>query len=136
MEDRQILNVMLYKAETGAAWRELPNDTGLGKRSTTKFWQWSRIGTSVMLMQRVPVIAEAMDEPDREVAVDSRSYAFTSTRPVREPAWFTQGGNGSGPGPSEPFDHAVGRSCGGPTTNINRACDGHGRPSRRHLSNL
>lgn len=42
--------------------------------------------------------------------------------------WFTQGDNGSGPGHSEPVDHAIGRSRGGPTTKIHLACDGHGRP--------
>ncbi|MEU2140063.1 transposase [Nocardia rhamnosiphila] len=42
--------------------------------------------------------------------------------------WFTQGGNGSGCGHSEPVDHAIGRSRGGPTTKIHLACDGRGRP--------
>lgn len=42
--------------------------------------------------------------------------------------WFTQGDNGSGCGHSEPVDHAIGRSRGGPTTKIHLACDGHGRP--------
>lgn len=36
-----------------------------------RFWQRPRIGTSAMLVQRVPVIAEAMDELDREVSADS-----------------------------------------------------------------
>ncbi|QKV75525.1 transposase [Amycolatopsis sp. Hca4] len=31
-------------------------------------------------------------------------------------------------GHSEPGDHAIGRSRGGPTTEIHLACDGHGRP--------
>jgi transposase len=40
----------------------------------------------------------------------------------------TQGVHGSCDGHSEPDDHAIGRSRGGPTTKIHLACDGHGRP--------
>lgn len=40
----------------------------------------------------------------------------------------TQGASGSGDGQTEPDDHAIGRSRGGPTTKIHLACDGHGRP--------
>ncbi len=40
----------------------------------------------------------------------------------------TQGAYGSCGGHSEPDDHAIGRSRGGPTTKIHLACDGHGRP--------
>lgn len=57
-----------------------------------------------------------------------RWCSFIGTRPVLAPGWFTQGDNGSGCGHSEPVDHAIGRSRGGPTTKIHLACDGHGRP--------
>ncbi|MFJ1764800.1 hypothetical protein ACIOD2_31055 [Amycolatopsis sp. NPDC088138] len=40
----------------------------------------------------------------------------------------TQGEALSCGGQSEPGDHAIGRSRGGPTTKIHLACDGHGRP--------
>ncbi len=42
--------------------------------------------------------------------------------------WFTHGDNGSGGEHSEPVDHAIGRSRGGPITKIHLACDGLGRP--------
>src|ERR1700754_4273064 len=40
----------------------------------------------------------------------------------------TQGARGPGGGQTEPDDHAIGRSRGGPSTKIHLACDGHGRP--------
>jgi transposase len=36
-----------------------------------RFWRWARNGTLTTLVRRVRVIAEAIDELDREVAVDS-----------------------------------------------------------------
>lgn len=36
--------------------------------------------------------------------------------------------SGSCGGQTEPDDHAIGRSRGGPSTKIHLACDGHGRP--------
>lgn len=41
---------------------------------------------------------------------------------------LTQGARTDPGGHSEPDDHAIGRSRGGPTTKIHLACDGHGRP--------
>ncbi|PRY36931.1 hypothetical protein CLV43_111303 [Umezawaea tangerina] len=37
----------------------------------TRFWRWSRDGTLTMLVSKVRVVAEAVDELDREVSVDS-----------------------------------------------------------------
>jgi transposase len=57
------------------------------------------------------------------------SCALTSTPPgagARAPA--TQGAGGPAGGYTEPVDHAIGRSRGGPTTKIHLACDGHARP--------
>jgi hypothetical protein len=36
-----------------------------------RFWRWARNGTLTMLVKKVRVIAEAIDELDREVSVDS-----------------------------------------------------------------
>lgn len=40
----------------------------------------------------------------------------------------TQGDGETDRGQTEPDDHAIGRSRGGPTTKIHLGCDGHGRP--------
>jgi transposase len=53
------------------AWRDLPERYGPWKTVYNQFWQWSRNGALAMLVVKVRVIAEAIDELDREVSVDS-----------------------------------------------------------------
>jgi transposase len=71
VDDRRVINGMLFKAKTGVAWRDLPERYGPWKTVYNRFWRWSRNGTLTMLVTRVRVIAEAIDELDREVSVDS-----------------------------------------------------------------
>lgn len=62
---------MLFTAKTGVAWRDLPGRYGSWKTVCHRFWRWSRTGTLSALVAKVHVPAEAVDEPDREVPVDS-----------------------------------------------------------------
>jgi transposase len=62
---------MLYKAKTGIAWRDLPERYRPWKTVYNRFWRWARNGTLTMLVKRARVIAEAIDELDREVSIDS-----------------------------------------------------------------
>ena len=71
VDDRLVINGMLYKCKTGIAWRDLPDRYGPWKTVYNRFWRWSRSGTLSVLVARVRVIAEAIDELDREVSVDS-----------------------------------------------------------------
>lgn len=71
VDDRRVINAMLYKAKTGVAWRDLPERYGPWKTVYNRFWRWTRNGTLAMLVTNVRVIAEAIDELDREVSVDS-----------------------------------------------------------------
>jgi transposase len=71
VDDRRVINGMLYKAKTGIAWRDLPERYGPWKTVYNRFWRWSRNGTLTMLVSKVRVIAEAIDELDREVSIDS-----------------------------------------------------------------
>ncbi|GAB2985551.1 hypothetical protein GCM10027184_41900 [Saccharothrix stipae] len=71
MDDRRLINGMPFKAKTGIAWRDLPERYGPWKTVYNRFWRWSRNGTLTALVAKVRVIAEAIDELDREVAVDS-----------------------------------------------------------------
>ena len=71
VDDRRVINGMLFKAKTGVAWRDLPERYGPWKTVYTRFWRWSRDGTLTTLVARVRVIAEAIDELDREVSIDS-----------------------------------------------------------------
>ena len=68
---RQVVNAVLWKLRTGAPWRDLPERYGPWKTVYNRFWRWSRNGTLTMLVMRARVIAEAIDELDREVSVDS-----------------------------------------------------------------
>ena len=62
-------------AKTGVAWRDLPERYGPWKTVYNRFWRWTRNGTLAALVGKVRVIAEAIDELDRdlarEVSVDS-----------------------------------------------------------------
>ena len=70
-EQWRVINGMLFKAKTGVSWRDLPERYGPWKTVYNRFWRWSRNGTLTMLVAKVRVIAEAIDELDREVSVDS-----------------------------------------------------------------
>lgn len=50
---------------------DLPKRYGAWKAVCNRFWRWSRTGILSMLVAKVWVIAEAVDEPGREVSVDS-----------------------------------------------------------------
>ena len=65
MDDRRVINGMLFKAKTGVAWRDLPERYGPWKTVYNRFWRWSRNGTLSRLVARVRVVAEAIDDLDR-----------------------------------------------------------------------
>ena len=84
VDARRVINGMLFKAKTGVSWRDLPERYGPWKTVYNRFWRWSRNGTLTMLVTKVRVIAEAIDELDREVSVDSsivRAHAAGARRP-------------------------------------------------------
>ncbi|MFI5717771.1 transposase [Nocardia sp. NPDC051750] len=71
VDNRRVINAMLYKAKTGVAWRDLPE----------RYGQWNTVYNRFLAVvpQRdlgdavanVRVVAEAVDELDWEVSVDS-----------------------------------------------------------------
>jgi transposase len=71
VDDRRVINGMLYKCKTGIAWRDLPERYGPWKTVYNRFWRWARTGTLTTLVGKVRVIAEAIEELDTEVSVDS-----------------------------------------------------------------
>jgi transposase len=71
VDDRRVINGIVFKAKTGVAWRDLPARYGSWKTVYTRFWRWSRDGTLAALVAQVQVIAEAARELDWEVSVDS-----------------------------------------------------------------
>ena len=73
---------MLYKCKTGIAWRDLPERYGPWQTVYNRFWRWAANGTLTTLVTRVRVIAEAVEELDREVSVDSSITRAISTPPA------------------------------------------------------
>ena len=71
VDDRRVLNGMVYKCKTGIAWRDLPERYGPWKTVYNRFWRWARNGTLTTLVRKARVVAEAINELDREVSVDS-----------------------------------------------------------------
>ncbi|MFI5611847.1 IS5 family transposase [Amycolatopsis sp. NPDC051903] len=121
VDDRRVRNGMLFKAKTGVAWRARPQRYGPWKPVVNRFWRWSRTGTLAMLVTRVRVVADPIDELDREVSVDCsivRAHQHAAgARPLRT----------GRPGRAA-SQMIMPPAHGGPTTKIRLACDGHGGP--------
>lgn len=79
VDDRRVINGMLFKAKTGVAWRDLPERYGPWKTVYNRFWRWSRNGTLTSLVSGVRVIAEALDELGREVDDLGREVSVDSS---------------------------------------------------------
>ena len=79
VDDRRVINGMLFKAKTGVAWRDLPERYGPWKTVYNRFWRWSRNGTLTALVGRVRVIAEAVDELGRDVHDLGREVSVDSS---------------------------------------------------------
>ncbi|WP_330259438.1 IS5 family transposase [Streptomyces murinus] len=114
---RQVVNGILWKLSTGAAWRDLPERYGPWKTVYERFRRWSADGTWDRLLAHVQQHCDAVGAVDWTiVCVDS-----TTVRAHQHAAGARKGGQ-SWPG------EAIGRSRGGLTTKIHLACDGQGRP--------
>ncbi|MFI8194559.1 IS5 family transposase [Streptomyces sp. NPDC085946] len=117
VEDRQVVNGMVYKIRTGISWRDLPERYGPWKTVHERFRRWSADGTWDRLLAHVQQHCDAVGPVDLTVVcVDS-----TTVRAHQHAAGARKGGQDR---PGE----AIGRSRGGPTTKIHLACDGRGRP--------
>jgi transposase len=90
VDDRRVINGMLFKARTGIAWRDLPQRYGPWQTVYNRFWRWSRNGTLTVLVSRVRVIKEAVSELVAEVSVDS-----TIVRAHQHAAGARRGAGGS-----------------------------------------
>nr|WP_229845299.1 IS5 family transposase [Streptomyces cinnamoneus] len=113
---RQVVNGILWKLSTGAAWRDLPERYGPWKTVYERFRRWSADGTWDRLLAHVQQRSDAVGEVDWSVVcVDS-----TAVRAHQHAAGARKGGPWAG--------EALGRSRGGLSTKIHLACDGQGRP--------
>ncbi|WP_406420118.1 IS5 family transposase [Streptomyces sp. NBC_01614] len=121
VEDRQVINAMVYKIRTGISWRDLPERYGPWKTVYTRFRRYALDGVFTRALQTIQAHADAAGGIDWLVQIDS-----TIVRAHQHAA--ATGRKGGGHQPDEPDDHALGRSRGGLTTKAHLACDGKGRP--------
>ncbi|MFF5343350.1 IS5 family transposase [Streptomyces althioticus] len=121
VEDRQVINGMVYKIRTGISWRDLPERYGPWKTVYTRFRRYALDGVFTRALQQIQAHADAAGDIDWLVQIDS-----TIVRAHQHAA--AMGRKGGGTGRTNRNDHALGRSRGGLTTKIHLACDGKGRP--------
>ncbi|MFF8940620.1 IS5 family transposase [Streptomyces paradoxus] len=120
VEDRQVINGMVYKIRTGISWRDLPERYGPWKTVYTRFRCYALDGVFTRALRQIQARADAAGDIDWLVQIDS-----TIVRVHQHAAATGRKGGSTG---DEPDDHALGRSRGGLTTKIHLACDGRGRP--------
>ncbi|WP_446447141.1 IS5 family transposase [Streptomyces gardneri] len=143
-DHRQVIDGILHRVRTGVHWRDLPERFGPWKTVYERHRMWSADGTWERLLQQVQAAADAADEINRDVSVDStivraHQHAAGAQRPaarprikggrvrrtpardtVAEPRRPTGGGGAEGEG--------LGRSRGGFTTKLHLSADGRCRP--------
>ncbi|MFF5638225.1 IS5 family transposase [Streptomyces sp. NPDC012825] len=120
LDDRRVLNGIVWKLRTGSAWRDVPERYGPWRTLYTRFRRWALDGTFARMLAAVQAERDAAGDIDWLVSVDSTvARAHQHAAGARKKGW--------GPG-DEVCDHALGRSRGGLTTKIHLACDGRGRP--------
>ncbi|WP_443079728.1 IS5 family transposase [Streptomyces sp. NBC_01717] len=121
VDDRRVINGMVYKIRTGITWRDLPERYGPWKTVYTRFRRYALEGVFTHALQQVQAQADAAGDIDWLVQIDS-----TVVRAHQHAA--ATGRKGGTIGRTNRNDHALGRSRGGLTTKIHLACDGRGRP--------
>ncbi|RFU83880.1 IS5 family transposase [Streptomyces triticagri] len=141
-DHRQVVNGVLYRLRTGVQWRGLPEQYGPWKTVHERHRRWSADGTWEMLLRRMQAEADAADEIDWDVAVDSTSVrahqhaagARLAPPPRAHKGARAVGQSRSGPGGTErpaggggAGGEALGRSRGGFTTKIHLSADGRCR---------
>ncbi|MGI5423158.1 IS5 family transposase [Streptomyces sp. CA-179760] len=102
VEDRQVINGMVYKIRTGISWRDLPERYGPWKTVYTRFRRYALDGVFTRALQQIQARADSEGDIDWLVQIDS-----TIVRAHQHAA--ATGRKGGGTGGNEPDDHALGR---------------------------
>ncbi|MFK0055341.1 IS5 family transposase [Streptomyces sp. NPDC091025] len=113
LDDRRVLNGIVWKFRTGTAWRDVPERYGPWATLHTRFRRWAADGTFDRMLRAAQAKADAAGDIEWLVSVDS-----TVVRAHQHAAGARKGGR----------DPALGRSRGGLTSKIHLACDARGRP--------
>jgi transposase len=118
---RSVINGILWVLHTGAQWRDLPRPTyGPWQTVYERFNRWSKDGTWDRLLEALQVRLDAAGKIDWDLfCIDGSSIRASRDAAGASPTDGT---------PSEPADHALGRSRGGLGSKIHPVCDGRGLP--------
>ncbi|MFE1030269.1 IS5 family transposase [Streptomyces sp. NPDC058818] len=71
VEDRQVINGMVYKIRTGISWRDLPERYGPWKTVYTRFRRYTLDGVFTQALQHIQAHADAAGDIDWLVQIDS-----------------------------------------------------------------
>ncbi len=72
-DHRQVIDGILHRVRTGVQWRDLPERFGPWKTVYERHRLWSGDGTWERLLQQVQAAADAADDIDWDISVDSTS---------------------------------------------------------------
>ncbi|WP_436840477.1 IS5 family transposase [Streptomyces flavofungini] len=118
-DHRVVIDAIAWKFQTGSQWVHLPERYGNWRGVYNRLRMWARDGTWERVLTALLARADADEDLDWAVAVDS-----TIVRAHQ----YAAGARKKGLPADEPPDHAFGRSRGGLTTKIHLAPDGRCRP--------
>ncbi|MFD5586618.1 IS5 family transposase [Streptomyces sp. NPDC127063] len=119
-DHRRTLEAIAWKYRTNSPWRDLPDELGSFQTAHKRLIRWAVDGTWEMILTAVLASADADDDIDWTVSVDS-----TVVRAHQHAAGALKRGAAR---TGEPADHALGRSRGGLSTKVHLAADGRARP--------
>ncbi|MEU1307191.1 IS5 family transposase [Streptomyces shenzhenensis] len=142
-DHRQVIDGILHRVRTGVQWRDLPERFGPWKTAYERHRLWSADGTWERLLQQVQAEADAADDIDWDVSVDStivRAHQHAAGARTDPPS-ASKGGWARGtpgrdavaeprrpPGGGGAGGEGLGRSRGGFTTKVHLSADGRCRP--------
>ena len=120
-DHRPIINGIFWILRTGAPWRDLPAYYGPVGTVSSRFYRWRKAGIWERLLAALQSDADAAGEVDwEEHFVDG-----TVVRAHQHAAGAKAARRAT---PTEPADHALGRSQGGFSTKVHLRVDGQGKP--------
>ncbi|MGI5262316.1 IS5 family transposase [Streptomyces angustmyceticus] len=119
-DHRRTLEAIAWKYRTNSPWRDLPDELGPFQTAHKRLVRWAVDGTWEIILAAVLAAADADDDIDWTVSVDS-----TVVRAHQHAAGARKKGAARS---GEPADHALGRSRGGLSTKVHLAADGGARP--------
>lgn len=116
---RRVLDGVLWILATGAPWRDLPRSFGPWQTIYGRFRAWCTHGDLARALRRLQRAA---------TATKARSAATWCVDTTIVRASRAAAGARRSRDPTEPSDHALGRSRGGFGTKVALVCDGRGTP--------